>query len=326
MILSRSGSRQDFRFRWIAPQGLGDLRYVVCWLLLGSLAFAETDIDATNDYGITPLSIACQNDDAETVNDLLQKGADPNQAIPGGATPVMLAALTGNASILQRLIDHGGRVDDVQRDGQTALMFAAAGGHVEAVDVLMAAGADLDRSLTSGFNAFLFAAREGRTGVVERLIEHGVDLHQTMNPDRTSGRQPRKGMSALMLAVESAHYETAMALVGAGADPNDQRSGYAPLHALAWVRRPQRGDNPAGDPPPRGSGHLTALRFVNQIVAAGADVNLQLRHGNRRRGLLTHRGATPFLMASQTVDLPYMECCCNLVPIQRLPMPMRQRR
>ena len=75
---------------------------------------------------------------------------------------------------------------------------------------------------------------------------------------------------------------------------------------------PQRGDNPAGDPPPRGSGDVTALDFVSQIVQRGADVNLQLRRGSRNRGKLTHRGATPLLMASQTVDLTYMDMLLQL--------------
>ncbi len=49
-----------------------------------------------------------------------------------------------------------------------------------------------------------------------------------------------------------------MALVKAGANPNDQRSGFTPLHTLTWVRKPNRGDDPDGQPPPTGSGNLTA--------------------------------------------------------------------
>lgn len=115
-----------------------------------------------------------------------------------------------------------------------------------------------------------------------------------------------------MLAVESAHYELAMKLIKRGADPNEQTSEFAPLHALTWVRRPQKGDNPEGDPPPRGSGSLSALQFVRAIVAAGADVNLQLRRGKAGKGRLSPRGATPLLMASQTVDLPYMKLLLEL--------------
>lgn len=119
-------------------------------------------------------------------------------------------------------------------------------------------------------------------------------------------------MTAIMIAVESAHYRMALDLVELGADPNDENSQYAPLHALAWVRRPQKGDNPEGDPPPSGSGEMTALQFAQELVAAGADVNLQLRRGKRAKGRLNTRGATPFLMACQTVDLPYMQTLLEL--------------
>ena len=55
---------------------------------------------------------------------------------------------------------------------------------------------------------------------------------------------------ALHLAVENGHFELAIALVKAGADPNDQRCGYAPLHMISWVRQPNRGDGEDGHPPP----------------------------------------------------------------------------
>ena len=89
----------------------------------------------------------------------------------------------------------------------------------------------------------------------------------------------------------------------AGADPNDQRSGYAPLHALSWVRKASRGDNVEGDPEPRGSGDVTSLQFVRQIVASGADVNLALKNGKAGKTELNPVGATPLLFAAKTADM-----------------------
>ena len=48
--------------------------------------------------------------------------------------------------------------------------------------------------------------------------------------------------SGLILAVENGHFDLAVALLEAGVDPNDQRSGFTALHALTWVRKPNRGD------------------------------------------------------------------------------------
>ena len=46
----------------------------------------------------------------------------------------------------------------------------------------------------------------------------------------------------LILAVENGHLELAAELLAAGADANDDRRGFTPLHAITWVRKPLRGD------------------------------------------------------------------------------------
>jgi len=120
------------------------------------------------------------------------------------------------------------------------------------------------------------------------------------------GYGAKNGTSALLLAVENGHFELAVELLKAGADPNDQRSGFAPLHALSWVRKPNRGDDPDGQPPPTGSGNLNSLPFARELVARGAQVNLRLAKGASGRGKLTMTGATPFLLASKTADLAYL--------------------
>src|SRR5204862_7949040 len=104
-----------------------------------------------------------------------------------------------------------------------------------------------------------------------------------------------KGTSALILAVENGHFDLALALLEAGADPNDQRSGFTALHVLSWVRKPNRGDGDDGDPPPIGSGNLSSLQFVKKLVEHGADVNARLKRGASGRGVLRRTGATPFL-------------------------------
>ena len=131
----------------------------------------------------------------------------------------------------------------------------------------------------------LFAAREGRIEVVRALLKAGVDVNEAIQTEkrrRHGAAEP--GRARLILAVENGHFELAVALLKAGADPNDQRSGFTPLHTLTWVRKPNRGDDADGQPPPTGSGNLTSLQFVRQLVAHGADVNARLEKGCVRRG------------------------------------------
>src|SRR5207245_1846628 len=85
-----------------------------------------------------------------------------------------------------------------------------------------------------------------------------------------------------------------------------------PLHVLSWVRKPNRGDDPDGQPPPTGSGKLTSLQFARQLAKLGADVNRRLEKGTSGRGKLTTTGATAFLLASKTADLPYMKLLVEL--------------
>lgn len=271
---------------------------------------AETD--SQTEYGITPLSIACEVGKPHVVGTLLEAGADPNLAIAGGETPLMTAARTGIVDCVDLLLNAGAKVDSTERNGQTALMWAAAEGHTQVVQRLLQAGADPKRSLSSGFTALMFAARQGKIEVARELIASGVDVNDVMRPKSTAGRAPRDAMSALMLAVESGHFELALELVRLGAEPNDQRSGYAPLHAVTWVRKTNIGDNVDGDPPPRGSGKVTDLEFVREIVRLGADVNLQLEEGKGGRARLNHRGATPFLLASKTADVELLKVLLDL--------------
>ncbi|HJZ55249.1 MAG TPA: ankyrin repeat domain-containing protein [Gemmataceae bacterium] len=278
-------------------------------LLLAAGARAK----AANRYGVTPITLACANGNEDLVRVLLAAGADPNAALRGGETALMTAARTGRVGPVKALLEAGAKVDAKDRKGQTALMWAAAEGHSGVVEVLVRAGADVRARLESGFTPLLFAAREGRTEVVRVLLKAGADANETIKTEKNvGGYGARNGTSALILAVENAHFELALELVKAGADPNDERSGFTPLHTLSWVRKPNRGDDPDGLPPPTGSGNLTSLQFARKLVALGADVNRRLEKGASGRGKLGMTGATPFLLASKTADLPYMKLLVEL--------------
>jgi uncharacterized protein len=272
------------------------------------LIAAGANAKAENRYGVTPLSLACANGNEQVVQLLLKTGADANAALRGGETVLMTASRVGRAGVVRALLDAGAKVDAKERSGQTALMWAAAEGHAQVVELLIKAGADVHGRPKSGLTPMLFAAREGRIEVVRALLKAGVDLNEAVQTDqKPNGIVPRNGMSALMLAVENGHFELAVELLKAGANANDQRSGFTPLHALTWVRKPNRGDDPDGQPPPTGSGNLTSLQLARHLVAHGADVNARLEKGASGKGKLNHTDATPFLLASKTADLPYMK-------------------
>ena len=274
--------------------------------LVQQLIVAGAKVDIQTLYSVTSLSIACMLGNESIVRLLADAGADVNLALPSEETPLMTAARNGNAEVVRVLLNHGAAINATERKGQTALMWAAAEGNANAVQVLIESGADLNIKLSSGFNAMMFAAREGRLEVASRLLDAGMDVNASMGKGNGQGREARRGTSALMLAVESGHFELALFLVQRGADPNDQRSEYTPLHALTWVRKPASGDGIDGDPSPRGSGNVSSLDFVSRLIEAGANPNAQLEKGPAGKARLNMKGATPFLLACKTADLPLL--------------------
>lgn len=279
---------------------------------LEKLISLDVDPNSATEYGALPLLLASENSSVEVVDRLLEAGADVD--VRGGVdeTALMLACRRGDIKIVERLIQSDAEIDLRERNGNTALMWAAAAGHADVVKKLIDAGADVGLSLKSDFTAFLFAVREGHIAAAEVFLENGVDVNAIMHPKTSKGRNPRDGMSALMLAVESGHFRLALNLVNRGADPNDQRSGYAPLHAVTWVRKSDKGDNVEGDPEPRGSGDLTGIDFVRELIEAGADVNLKLEKGKPRKCKLNTKGLTPLLLASRTADIELMNLLLEL--------------
>lgn len=267
---------------------------------------AKADVRAANRYGVTPLTLACTNGSEVLVELLLNAGADPNTAARGNETVLMTAARTGKLGPVKALLARGADVNAKERRGQTALMWAASEGHAAVVEALLQAGADFRTPLPSGFTPLFFAAREGRTDVARILLKAGADVNEVTKARKASGKSPERGTSPLILAIENAHFELAVVLLEAGADPNDQRSGFTALHTLTWVRKPNRGDGDDGDPAPSESGSLTSLQFVGQLIEHGADVNRRLERGASGRGILSRVGATPFLLASMTADIPLM--------------------
>jgi uncharacterized protein len=284
------------------------------------LVNSKANVKAVNRYGVTPLSLACRNGREAIVKLLLDAGVDPNAKLRGDETPLMTAARTGKLGPVRVLLARGAEVNAKERRGQTALMWAAAEGHADVARALLAAGADFRTPLSSGFTPLLFAVREGRTEVVRILLAAGADVNEAMQPSkRSSGRAPARGTTPLILAVENGHFELAVVLLEAGADPNDQRSGFTPLHTLTWVRKPNRGDEESGDPAPIGSGNLSSLELVEELVKHGADVNTRLKRGASGRGVLSRTGATPFLLAAVTADVAYMKKLIRLSADPRLP-------
>jgi ankyrin repeat protein len=285
---------------------------------------AGANTRAANRYGATPLWLACINGSAPMVERLLKAGADPNTKMAEGDTALMTVARTGNVAAVKALIIHGADVNAAENwKGQTALMWAAAANNAATVEALLEAGADVkartkyrtlplyqtggfgrraernsDVTRQAGFMALHFAVRAGADDAVKVLLKRGATLHDTTTD----------GTGVLALAIASTHYELADWLLEQGADPNAVGQGWTPLHQIAYTRRPNTGVNNPGLVPRES---LDSLTLARKLLARGANPNLQATKNpdvtsvGRKR--LSEAGATPFWVAAQTLDLPYMK-------------------
>ena len=263
-------------------------------------------VNQANRYGVTPISLACQNGNSEMVARLLNAGADANLVLPGGESPLHTASRTGKLKSVRFLVDAGAKIDAPEHRNQTPLMWASADGHVNVVRYLLESGAEFKKPLASGFTPLLFAVRQGHTDVAKVLIEKGADVNEAAQVKRGRKRM-RDGTSPLILAIENGHFELAAYLLSVGANANDLRSGYGPLHVLSWVRKSVKGDGDDGLPTPRGSGEMTSLELVKVLMKHGADSNLRLKGGPGGTARVDRKGATPYLLAAQTADLPFLK-------------------
>jgi len=277
--------------------------------------------NTANRYGASPLGEAAKAANAEIAALLIKAGADVDAANGDGETPLMLAAKAGATEVARELIEAGADVNarEAWRD-QSALMWAAEGAHVELVELLIAKGADVHARAasndwgsqitsepraqyrpTGGLTPLLYAARSGCTECVTAIIAAGEGIDRP-TPD---------GVTPLMIAIDNYEFDTAKALLEAGANPHVQdwwgrTALYLAVDLNTYV--------PRGSTVHARSKATTGMDLVTMLLAEGVEVNAQLnfhrpgRGGNSARfvdDMLT-TGASPLLRAAVMHDEPAM--------------------
>ncbi|MFW6345185.1 MAG: ankyrin repeat domain-containing protein, partial [Halomonas sp.] len=95
---------------------------------------------------------------------------------PLGRTPLTLAAERGEAETVMAMLERGTAVDDADGCGWTALMKAAAGGHLAMLEALLARGADPEHRDQAGYTALMVAVVNGRETTSRALLEAGAEV------------------------------------------------------------------------------------------------------------------------------------------------------
>jgi len=120
--------------------------------------------DATT--GNTALHIATARRDLTWMTFLAFKGANVDARNDKGATPLSLAVGLGFVEGVDLLLGRGARVNDPGADGETPLIAAVHQRNIELVRTLIKAGADPRRADNSGRNASDYAELIGKDSAI----------------------------------------------------------------------------------------------------------------------------------------------------------------
>ena len=121
-----------------------------------------------------PALMAAMQQSSNKVVDLLVNWPTTNLSIKNrqGETPLMLAALNNKLPLAKLLILRGA---DVNQAGWTPLHYAATKGHIEMMRLMIDNSAYLDAESPNGTTPLMMAAHYGTPMAVKLLLEEGAD-------------------------------------------------------------------------------------------------------------------------------------------------------
>lgn len=136
----------------------------------------EESKNLKEEYINTSLLLASVHGNTETVQVLLDNGADVNSTTVRGGTALMWAAGSSRnpSDTVRVLLRAGAEVNTRAENGRTALMDAAAIGNGEITEILLAAGAEVDGKDETGKTALMIAAVQGHLDCISILLEYGA--------------------------------------------------------------------------------------------------------------------------------------------------------
>ena len=177
------------------------------FLLCIALVLSNAALDFA--AGRSDLADAVMNGDKAAVRTLLQRKTDVNAAQANGATALHWAVYRDDVEAVDLLVGAGARVDLKTQDGITPLYLATLYGNSVIVQHLLKAGADAKQKGPAGETMVMLAARNGNPDTIRRLLEAGAEVN---------AKEPVRGTTALMWAVEQKHPAAVKALIEAHAD------------------------------------------------------------------------------------------------------------
>jgi serine/threonine protein kinase len=195
----------DSDFSLLAPQGATPLHHAIVKLINPTSPDARAnveqsiqllldhgaDVNAIANSGQTPLAIAStylnnSNDNERLIRLLLDRGAKVNVADQDGQTPLSLAVARNNVAIAKLLLNAGATVTVPGSQGEMALWQSAiVYGNVEMLELLLEHGANINAKDNSGITPLHAAIQTGNLSITKWLLEHGASINAKNNSGTT---------------------------------------------------------------------------------------------------------------------------------------------
>ncbi|KAF6811461.1 Ankyrin repeat domain-containing protein 50-like protein 3 [Colletotrichum plurivorum] len=230
----------------------------VLWRLLAS---DDAAMNSRDEAGYTPLIWGSLEGRQNSVQMLLDKGADVNAQGGVYGNALQAASSSGHDNIVQMFLDKGADVNAQGGNYGNALQAASSRGHDNIVQMLLNKGADVNAQGGVYGNAPQAASFRGQDNIVQMLLDKGADVNA----------QGGHFGNALQAASFGGHDNIVQMLLDNGADVNAQSSS---SYGNALQAASLRGHN----------------NIVQMLLNNGADINAQGGHYGNAPQAASFRG------------------------------------
>ena len=136
------------------------------------------DIEGTDDHGTTVLISVADSGDKESLEMLLTRGANVHAVSEDYGTALSAAASEGDEECLRVLLDHGGDPNQLSGDWGTALQAASDAADLDCINMLLEAGAEVNQITDTSYGCALQAAAfSGDLTCLQRLLDAGAEVN-----------------------------------------------------------------------------------------------------------------------------------------------------
>ena len=192
-----------------------------------------SEINEPDEFGRTPLCLACLDGDEKVVEWLLDHGANIEPRDLRGNTAMVFAIANDHLGCAKLLVDAGASLNPINIRGESLLALVAGTYSFDALRFLVESGVSVDRSGGGNMSPLFAAVKNSRYAQAEYLLKHGADPNAL--PDPSSGAQ-----SLIEIAASRQDVDMMELLLIHGADPCQQCfNGAESLHISASANNPE---------------------------------------------------------------------------------------